>query len=82
MSITTPYTFEEKELLIQIIKGHPIIENKRTDASSINKKRESWNTVCEEFNSTSPALVKVVSILFVNSYLPDRKMFFRELYYS
>lgn len=70
--ISAPYTYEEKELLIQLIGTHPILEAKKTDADSINKKKVGWEAVCTEFNSTSSTHVKVtiypliVYILFTN----------------
>lgn len=30
---------EEKELLVQLIKKYPVIENKQTDATNIKKKQ-------------------------------------------
>ena len=59
MSLIKPYTYEEKQLLVQIIKQHPLIEEKRTDDNAISNKRESWDAACVEFNSTTPTHVKV-----------------------
>lgn len=45
------YTAEEKEVLIQLILKYPIIEEKKTDATSIRRKTEAWEKLCFEYNS-------------------------------
>ncbi|GFO24408.1 myb/sant-like DNA-binding domain-containing protein 3 [Plakobranchus ocellatus] len=45
------YTAYEKELLLEILKRYPIIEDKGNDNSINNKKQEAWDRVTTEYNS-------------------------------
>lgn len=51
------YTNNEKELLLNIIEHHKhIIENKKTDGVSVKEKKETWQKICQQFNTSSPNL--------------------------
>ncbi|XP_060525307.1 myb/SANT-like DNA-binding domain-containing protein 3 [Cylas formicarius] len=50
--MAVPYTREDKEVLVQIIKKYHIIEDKRTDASTIKKKNAAWASVTDDFNAS------------------------------
>ncbi|KAG7297342.1 hypothetical protein JYU34_019313 [Plutella xylostella] len=44
----------EKILLRKLVRPHlSIIENKRTDSETNQKKREAWNALCNSFNELS-----------------------------
>ncbi|CAH2042178.1 unnamed protein product, partial [Iphiclides podalirius] len=48
------YTIMEKDTLLQLIKKYQhIIENKETNAKMISKKRETWDCICNEYNSVA-----------------------------
>lgn len=48
------FTPTEKKLLVQILQKYKdIIENKKTDGSSVKAKIESWKKITDEFNSSS-----------------------------
>lgn len=45
-----PYTENEK-LLASLIDKHNIVENKRTGASTIQKKQAEWEVIVKEYNA-------------------------------
>ncbi|KAG8234975.1 hypothetical protein J437_LFUL013332 [Ladona fulva] len=48
----TAFTLVEKRILIDLVeKFKKVLENKKTDASSGEQKREKWNQVTKEYNS-------------------------------
>ncbi|XP_053625733.1 uncharacterized protein LOC128683799 isoform X2 [Plodia interpunctella] len=48
------YTMAEKELLLQLIKKyHHILENKQTSVILNFKKREAWDSVCQQYNTVA-----------------------------
>ncbi|CAG4953053.1 unnamed protein product [Colias eurytheme] len=48
------YTPAEKDMLLEVIKKYQnIIENKETNAHMILKKREAWETVCQQYNTVA-----------------------------
>ncbi|KAH6922346.1 hypothetical protein HPB50_013366 [Hyalomma asiaticum] len=52
MPAKTPFSEEEKDLVQDLVLKHKtVIENKRTDAISINAKAKAWEKLCTEFNS-------------------------------
>ncbi|CAG9763448.1 unnamed protein product [Ceutorhynchus assimilis] len=51
------YANNEKEYLLNLIEKYKnIIENKKTDGVSVKEKKETWEKICQEFNSASPSL--------------------------
>lgn len=58
------YTEQEKESLIEIVKGfHGIIENKQTDGTSVKSKNEAWELITAHYNATSHTGIRTVSQL-------------------
>ena len=47
------FSAAEQEILIGLIKEHPIIECKKTDKESAAKKKKEWEKLTEIFNSMS-----------------------------
>ena len=45
------YTVKEKILLAQLVKDNKLVENKKTDAVSVQEKNEAWRNICEIYNS-------------------------------
>lgn len=50
------FTFQEKQYLINLIseKYASIIEDKKTNRTSIDEKKEVWNKIEKEFNASGP----------------------------
>ncbi|KAH7986024.1 hypothetical protein HPB52_025254 [Rhipicephalus sanguineus] len=45
------FSEEERTLLLDLLSRHrSVVENKRTDAASMSKKRDSWKKIQDEFN--------------------------------
>lgn len=51
MAHSVAYTAEEKQILVQLIQRYSIIEEKKTDATSIKRKTEAWDKLSCEFNA-------------------------------
>lgn len=52
------FTEREKNLLFSLVlKYRNVIENKKTDGTSINEKRQTWEKITKQFNSGSPGLI-------------------------
>ncbi|KAK9688305.1 Myb/SANT-like DNA-binding domain [Popillia japonica] len=49
--VESPYTAEEKERLVQVLKAYSIIECKQSDATTI-KKKAAWENVEKDFNAS------------------------------
>lgn len=48
------YTTLEKKILIEILKKYSnVIENKKTDSTTLKEKDKTWNIITEEYNSSS-----------------------------
>ncbi|XP_067137179.1 myb/SANT-like DNA-binding domain-containing protein 3 [Centruroides vittatus] len=46
------FTANEKKLLINLVKEYrSVIEDKRNDASALQKKEETWHELCSKYNS-------------------------------
>lgn len=58
------YSTDDKETFIQILGNYPIIEDKRTDAYNIEKKKKAWQKITAEYNSQ--ANEKVSFCIFEN----------------
>lgn len=51
MPAKTPFSEDEKDLVQDLVlKYKAVIENKRTDAMSINAKTKAWEKLCTDFN--------------------------------
>ena len=49
-----PFTDQDKWKLLQYIEEHKdIIENKKTDINSNQKKSKMWDVIAEKFNSSA-----------------------------
>lgn len=49
---SSPLTQEEKEVLKEVVGQYcKVLENKKTDASSSNEKKNAWVQVADDFNS-------------------------------
>ncbi|KAF5302887.1 hypothetical protein FQA39_LY02067 [Lamprigera yunnana] len=46
----TPYTQKEKLLLASLINNHNIVENKKIDSATIQRKRQEWETIAADYN--------------------------------
>ncbi|XP_075740368.1 myb/SANT-like DNA-binding domain-containing protein 3 [Rhipicephalus microplus] len=70
MPAKTPFSEDEKDLVQDLVlKYKAVIENKRTDAISINAKAKAWEKLCTDFNSrpfTRPRDVKQLKKLWDN----------------
>ncbi|KAL3222137.1 hypothetical protein MRX96_050076 [Rhipicephalus microplus] len=70
MPAKTPFSEDEKNLVQDLVlKYKAVIENKRTDAISINAKAKAWEKLCTDFNSrpfVRPRDVKQLKKLRVN----------------
>jgi Myb/SANT-like DNA-binding domain len=45
------FVSEEKLLLLDLVRRHQgILENKRTDAVTVDQKKQQWETLAKEFN--------------------------------
>uniref|UniRef100_A0A6P7GBS4 Regulatory protein zeste n=1 Tax=Diabrotica virgifera virgifera TaxID=50390 RepID=A0A6P7GBS4_DIAVI len=62
MSAIVAYTREDKEILIEILKKYPIIENKNTDATTIKKQSEAWNAVMHDYNAVRTEIRTVTQL--------------------
>ena len=68
-SVSTNFTQEEKRLCLQLIgKYSSIIENKKTDGATKQKRDQAWKFVTDEFNATSPSLVSRTCEALKNMY--------------
>lgn len=71
MSQIIAYTAEEKEILKQLIIKYPVIEEKKTDATSIKRKTDAWINVMNEFNAhssnTKVCFTKIIYISIRNA---------------
>ncbi|XP_026730052.1 uncharacterized protein LOC113495477 isoform X1 [Trichoplusia ni] len=48
------YTAEERDIVLELVKKYyTIIENKETNAHMISKKREAWESVCQQYNAVA-----------------------------
>lgn len=48
----TPYTQKEKLLLASLVDKHKnVVENKRTDANTIQEKQREWEEIAVEYNA-------------------------------
>jgi len=48
----TPYTQKEKLLLTSLLDRHKnVIENKKTDANTIQEKQREWEIIAQEYNA-------------------------------
>ena len=46
------FTDYDKNILFEIVqKFRHIVENKKTDATNVKEKNDSWNKICNEYNS-------------------------------
>lgn len=46
------YSPTEKSLIIELVQRNTVVENKKTDATSIHEKNKAWETITQMFNST------------------------------
>lgn len=45
------FSEEERAVLLELLSRHrSVVENKRTDAASVSRKREAWKKIEDEFN--------------------------------
>lgn len=47
-----PYSATENLLLIELVQKYSLVENKKTDSTSIHEKNKAWERITEEFNAT------------------------------
>lgn len=45
------YSFEERKILISLIKKYEIVEDRKSDPISICKRKSAWLQITEEYNS-------------------------------
>jgi len=60
-------SFEKKFLLECMVKYKHVIENKKTDGSSIKAKQEAWLKIASAFNASTYINEKVI-IIYNNLY--------------
>jgi len=60
MSTKKHYTDSEKTFFVEILKRFgDIIENKRSDTTTLKNKEEAWREICDLYNASSIISVKV-----------------------
>lgn len=57
---STNFTAVEKKYFLQILKNYAqVIENKKSDAATLSEKKEAWDFIATDFNSSSIITEKV-----------------------
>lgn len=46
------YSANEKFLITTLVQQNKVVENKKTDATSIHEKNKAWETITHTFNAT------------------------------
>ncbi|VEN39715.1 unnamed protein product [Callosobruchus maculatus] len=44
------FAFADKELFLQILGNHPVVEDKRSNSYNIERKKKAWDNITAEFN--------------------------------
>lgn len=44
------YSFEEREILISLINKHSDVEDKKSDPTSMSKRKTAWAKLADEYN--------------------------------
>nr|CAI5830765.1 unnamed protein product [Callosobruchus analis]CAI5852792.1 unnamed protein product [Callosobruchus analis]CAI5863367.1 unnamed protein product [Callosobruchus analis] len=47
------FTFADRELFLQMLANYPLIEDKRSDTYTIEKKKKAWDKITAEFNAAA-----------------------------
>jgi len=59
------YSSTEKTLITELVQKHYIVENKKTDSTSIHEKNNAWEKITQEFNSMgNHPIVSTIVYLF------------------
>ncbi|CAG5033588.1 unnamed protein product [Parnassius apollo] len=54
----------EKSLLVELVAKHfPIIENKKTDGTTLRQKSEEWKIIMQEYNSQTALIPRLAENL-------------------